>query len=110
MYCTSRRAEVRSQEEYKPKERRLPSGCFFLQGFTDLILRLKPPRCPSSSFQLTVVVVRVAWLVLGNGQPGSNKQPLWLWISSRPCLEATVSAGAVGGGAGWRLGPDLESC
>lgn len=106
-YASCRHGEVQSPEEYKHNGRQLAQRVVFLQGFTDLILRLKPPRCPSSSFQLTVVVVCAARLALVNCQAGSNKQPMWLWISSWPCLEAAVSAGECGG---WSLGPDFESC
>lgn len=45
----------------------------------------------------------------GERPAGSNKQPLWLWISSRPCLEATVRAGGGGLGAGAGLGVLLKS-
>lgn len=110
MDCTSCRAgEVRSQEEHKPKERRLPSGCFFLQAFTDLILRLKPPRCPSSSFQLTVVVVRAARLVLGNGQPARTNSRCGCGFPPGPAWKQQLELGGGGLGAGAGLGVLLKS-
>lgn len=37
--------------------------------------KARAPRCPSSSFQMTVVVVQGLWLSLVHCQPGWNRQP-----------------------------------
>lgn len=72
-----------------------------MQRFAGLILRLKPPRCPSSSCQLTVVVVQGVELALVNCQPGSHKQPLVAVDFLLALPWAAVSAGVLGAGGCW---------